>query len=507
MDDSSGDYPPSRSKRLAPLFITLAAILVVCLPFPGFAFDLEKRVKEFTLDNGLKVLVLERDTAPIFAAHIAFKVGSVEEGAGHTGAAHMLEHMLFKGTSTIGTLNWEKEKPLFEKVLKLGGELDSARRNGADKKKIEELAKKLKAAQTEQKKYLQSESYSKIYSAAGGVGFNAGTSKDMTTYIVRLPANKLKLWALIESERMKDPVLREYYAERDVVMEERRRSYENRAGGKLYERYLATAFIAHPYGRPVIGWESDIARLPYSGVLEFLKSWYVPNNAVVSIVGDVKFEEVKKVMTKYFGSIKSRALPERIVTKEPPQGGERRTIVEFDASPTFMMGFHKPTYTHPDDPVFDVIDSILSSGRTSRFEKEIVRKKKIASSVGSWTGPGSRYSNLFNMSGEPLPPHTTKEVEKAIWDELERLKNEPVSQKELAKVINNVEADFLRGLVSHYGMARLLTYYQLITGDWRNTMTSIEKMKAVTPEDIQRVAKKYFTHDNLSVATLERKKK
>ncbi|VAX20888.1 Protease [hydrothermal vent metagenome] len=505
MDESSGESRRSASLRIFSILSLF--ILLAIFPSTGSGFELEKRVKEFTLDNGLRTLVLERRMAPIFAAHMAFKVGSVEEKDGLTGAAHMLEHMLFKGTRTIGSLDWEKEKPLFDKILKLGARLDKAKRDGSDKAKIEKLSSELKKAQARHKKYVVSEGYSEIYSSQGGVGFNAGTSKDTTTYIIRLPANKLELWALIESDRMRDPVLREYYAERDVVMEERRRSYENRAAGKLYERFLATAFIAHPYGRPIIGWESDIALLPYVEVEKFLKTWYVPNNAVIAIVGDVKFEEVKRVITKYFGDIPAAPLPERIVTEEPPQGGDRRTTVEFDASPTFMMGFHKPTSPHPDDYVFDVIDFILSSGRTGRFEKEIVRNKRVAVSVGSWTAPGSRYPNLFVVSGEPMPPHTTQDVEKAVWDELERLKNAPVESKDLEKVINNIEADFIRDLESHYGMARLLAHYAIIRGDWRQITSDREKIREVTAEDIQRVARKYFTKDNLTVATLVPKKK
>lgn len=505
MDESSGERSPLRGAHITAAIIC-AALFTFLYAIPAPAFDLEERVKEFTLPNGLKTLVLERRGAPIFAAHIAFKVGSVEERSGYTGAAHMLEHMLFKGTTSIGSLDWEKEKPILEKIWETGRKLDRARRNGVSEEQIKELEKKLKELQAEHKQYVVSESYSRIYSAEGGVGFNAGTSKDLTTYIIRLPANKLELWAWIESDRLRDSVLREYYAERDVVMEERRRSYENRADGKLYERFLSAAFIASPYGRPIIGWESDIGRLPLDEVEDFLHTWYVPNNAVIAIVGDVDFEEVKRIITKYFGPIPAKPLPDRIVTEEPPQGGERRIEVEFDANPSFMMGFHKPVTPHPDDYVFSVIDSVLSSGRTSRFFKNVVRDKKVAVSVYTYTVPGSRYPNVFTISGEPMPPHSTADVEAAVWEELERLKTEPVPRDELDKVKNNMEADFLRSLVSHYGMARLLTYYQQITGDWREVINEMKKIKAVTAEDVMRVAKKYFTKDNVTVATLARKK-
>ncbi len=200
-------------------------------------------------------------------------------------------------------------------------------------------------------------------------------------------------------------------------------------------------------------------------------------------------------------------MPPRIVTVEPPQSGERRITLEFDANPTFYMGFHKPTIPHEDDYVFDVIDSLLSAGRTSRLTRDVVMKNKIAVSVGTFTVPGSRYPNMFTISGIPRAPHTISDLERAIWVELERLKTEPVSQKELHKVINNLEASQIRELESDYMMARNLTYYQQVAGDWRYLTRSVEKIKAVTADDIQRVARKYFTRSNMTVATLVQKKK
>lgn len=510
MKKSSGDFPHTPPPYLKmsfrfPFFIILFSLALL---FAGtaYSFDLAGRVKEFTLDNGLKVLFLERKGAPIFAAHMVFNVGSVDEEAGRTGAAHMLEHMLFKGTKRIGTLDWEKEKPLLEKVDALGDQMDKAIRNGADKKRQDELRAALVKAQEEHRKFVVSESYSKIYSAEGGVGHNAGTSKDTTIYMISLPSNKLELWAKLEADRLANPVLREYYSEREVVLEELRRSYENNAQGKLYERFLATAFIAHPYGNPIIGWDRDISRLPLPDVNKFLKAWYVPNNAVIAIVGDLDFEELKSIITKHFGPIPARPLPDRLISEEPEQGGERRVNVEFDASPAFMMGFHKPVPPSDDDYVFSVIDTILSHGRTARFDKTVVRQKKVALSVGTFTAPGDKHPNMFVISGEPRPPHTTEDVEKSVWDELEKLKKEPVSREELDKVVNNMESDFIHGLASHYGMARLLSHYQLVRGDWREAIREMEKIRAVTPEDIQRVAEKYFVKANVTTATLVKKK-
>jgi len=503
MGNTSSDGPP-RSRFHTAVLIFLAVLAVAA---PARAFDLESRVKEFTLDNGLKVLVLERAGSPTFAAHISFKVGSVEESSGHTGAAHMLEHMLFKGTTSLGTLDWRKERPLLDKVNRLGDALDKARLRGENADALKKLEAELAAAQAEQKTYIESEVYSRLYQAEGGVGFNAGTSKDTTNYIIRLPVEKLRLWAEIESQRLKDAVFREYYSERDVVREERRSSYENQPSGKLYERFLAAAFIAHPYGWPIIGWESDLATLPLSEMERFYKTWYVPNNTVIAIVGAAPFDEVKNVVTRHFGAIPAKPLPDRVVTSEPAQGGERRVTVESDANPTFMMGFHKPTWPDRDDQVFEVIHNLLADGRSSRLKKSLVYERKVAVSVETWEAPGSRYPNLFVVSGDPRLPHTVADVERAVWDELEKLKREPVSERELTKVINNIEADLIRGMASDYGMARLLASYQQIAGDWREALRAIEKVKSVTAADIMRVATTYLTRGNMTMATLTQVKK
>jgi predicted Zn-dependent peptidase len=491
-----------RTPRAPGLILFLVVTFILAGAPRASSFDLAERVRSFTLDNGLKVVYLERKGAPIFAAHMAFTVGGVEERSGFSGTAHLLEHMLFKGTERLGSLDWEKEKPLLAKVNRLGAERDEATLRGAPQGEIDDLTAQLRQAEVEHKKYVVSEIYSKIYSSAGGVGYNAGTSKDLTSYMIRLPANKLELWAWVESQRMKHSVFREYYAERDVVMEERRMRYENSPVGKLYERFLTTAFVAHPYGAPVIGWPSDIATLPLAEVERFWNDWYAPNNAVIALVGDLDFDTVRATVENYFGDIPARPLPPRRITEEPEQGGARSVDVVFDAEPTFMLGFHKPTWPHADDAVFSVIGGLLDGGRTTRFEKRIVREKKVAVGLGVWTAPGGRFANLFTIYGDPRPPKKVDDVVAAVWAELDRLKTEPVGKEELERVKSKAEADFVRGLVSHYGMARLLATYEATTGDWRNVEKERDAVAAVTPDDIVRVAKRYFTRDNVTVARL-----
>jgi predicted Zn-dependent peptidase len=292
-----------------------------------------------------------------------------------------------------------------------------------------------------------------------------------------------------------------------VVLEERRLRTDSSPIGKLFEQFQALAFNAHPYHNPTIGWESDMRNYTREKVEAFYKKYYVPANATIAIVGDINPQEVIELMEKYFGAIPPAPKPPKVVTVEPPQVGEKRIQVELDANPHILIGYHKPDINHPDEAVFDVITSILSEGRTSRFYKNLV-EKRIATSVDSFTGfPGDKYPNLFSILATPLTPHTNKEVEEGIYAELEKLKTEPVSAEELQKVINNVEASFISSLASNSGLAGQLAFFQAITGDWRNLEKHIDRIKAVTPEDIKRVAKQYFVKTNRTVAEIVKREK
>ncbi len=504
MEDDNNIKP-----ALCRIILTALLFMGWWLAPPSRAFSLEDRVKEFTLDNGLRILVVRRQTSPTFSAYIRFLAGGVDEQRGQSGTAHILEHMLFKGTETIGTTDFAKESAEMKKVEKLGEELDAERRKGgkAEKEKIDRLKNELTAALNEQRRYIVKNEMASIYSRNGGSGFNAFTSIDTTTYVVSLPANKFELWAWMESDRMRSPVLREYYPERDVVLEERRRSIETSPNGALYEMFISSAYIAHPYGRPIIGWMSDISVLPKQKVAQFLKTYYSPNNAVVTIVGDLDPGYVYKTMKEYFGDIPAQAIPPRFSTVEPPRIGERRIEVEFDAEPRVMIGFHKPTMPHKDDYVFDVIHAVLTEGRTSRLYKSLVLEKGIAVSIGGYTAPGSRYDNLYVFHGTPRAPHTTKELEEAVYAELEKLKTEPISGYELQKVINNTESDFIFRLGSNSGLARSLSEYKLLLGDWRYLTRYTDEIKKITSDDVMEAAKKYFVKSNRTVTTLVQKKR
>ena len=345
-----------------------------------------------------------------------------------------------------------------------------------------------------------------LYQRHGGVGLNASTGKDLTRYTISLPSNRLPLWASIEADRMANPVLREFYKERGVVMEERRMRNDDSPNGLLFETFSSAAFRAHGYGIPTIGWGSDIMALTPAATEAFFKTHYGPNRATIALVGDINPKETIALIERTFGKISAAPAPPPLVTVEPEQRGERRVDVEFDAEPSLILGFHKPTVNHPDEAVFDVIDAVLSDGLTSRLHQKLVREKRLAVSVGSDSSfPGVRAPNLFILTATPLAPNTTAEVEAAMYEELERLKKEPVSPKELAKVLNNLDADLVRGLRSNTGLAAQLALYQAIVGDWRYVLKSRDKVAAVTAADVQRVATKYFTKSNRTVAVLVKK--
>ncbi|MBI4378078.1 MAG: insulinase family protein [Nitrospinae bacterium] len=494
-------------KRLKKFLIVFLYFLFIFYHIPAFSEPLEKRIIEYTLKNGMKLLLLKRPYSPTVATNILFKVGSVDEITGMTGTAHLLEHMLFKGTEILGTRDYEKEKSLLDKMDKIAMQLDNENKKGikADRDLIERLKNDLRKVQEEHQKFVVKDEFASIYSKHGGIGYNAGTSRDVTSYVISLPSNKVELWTAIESDRMKNPVLREFYSERDVVMEERRMSYDNDPEGSLFENFVAAAYSAHPYRVPTIGWMSDIRFLHKKKVEEFLKTYYAPNNCFVAVVGDIDPEKVIKMMEKYFGDIPPQNIPERVWTEEPEQIGERRIEVEFDANPSIVIGYHKPTLPHDDDYIFDVIDFILGSGRTSRLYKKMVEEKRIALSVHTYSMPGSRYPNLFAFNGVPRAPHTVQELEDTFYEEVERLKNEPVSQKELEKVINHLEAGLIRQLASNRGMSDTLTYYQAIADDWRYMITHVDKIRKITPEDIMNVVRKYFKKSNRTVGILVKK--
>jgi len=351
----------------------------------------------------------------------------------------------------------------------------------------------------EQRKFMVKDELWETYMNNGSRFLNAGTSTDFTMYFAYIPANRLELWMVLESDRMDTPIFREFWSERDVVMEERRLS-ENDPDDVLSEAFYSVAFTASPYNWPVVGWMSDLQTIDRAELADYHRTYYAPNNATAVLVGDIDADQVKRMAEKYFGPISAQEPPPAVETREPEQRGERRLTVEHSANPKLMMGFHKPTFGHPDNLVFMVLQSLLSGGRTSRLYTSVFEEQQLtAEAPRVYAGPGQRYDNLLIFEAEPRHPHTLEEVEKAILAELDKLKTEPVTDRELQRIKNQLDAQQIRQMGSNIGIAFQLAIGHLYLGDYRAMLRMNEEVKKVTAADIQRVAKAYLTPQNRTV--------
>ena len=487
----------------SPIPLRLVILLLPLLAWAQNLQEFEKKVTEFTLANGLHFIVIERHEAPVVSFHTYVKAGSVNDPSGATGIAHMFEHMAFKGTQSIGTRDWPAEKKAIEAVEQAYDTLEAERNKGpqADPKKIEALEARLKVEISKAQAYVIPNMYPRIVEENGGVGLNAGTGFDSTEYFYSLPVNRMELWFLLESQRFIEPVFREFYKERDVVMEEYRMRIESSPQGKLMQTFLATAFMAHPYRRLGTGWPSDIQRLRLEDARDFFRKYYVPGNMVIGIAGDVNPAEVRKLAEKYFAPMPAQPLPDLLHTAEPPQEGPRQAEVRSPAQPIFIAGYKRPDEYSKDDPVFDVIGGLLSSGRTGILYKEMVRDKRIAlAAAAAESFPGARYPNLFLFFLAPSLGHTVEENSKAFYEILERFKAQKVDADSLARVKTKTRAGLIRRLASNSGLAAMLPSYYANYGDWRKLFTGLQDIEKVTPEDVQRVARQYFITENRTVA-------
>ncbi|NER23130.1 MAG: insulinase family protein [Symploca sp. SIO1C2] len=460
------------------------------------------KVTEFRLDNGIKFIVLERHSAPVVSFITYADVGGADEPDGKTGVAHFLEHLAFKGTDIVGTSNYEAEKQLFVRLDDLFEQIQKAKAAG-DETEVTKLEEEFAQLQAEAGKYAKQNEMGQIVERAGGVGLNAATSTDATFYFYSFPANKLELWMSLESERFLNPVFREFYKEKKVILEERRLRTDNSPIGQMIEAFLDTAFEVHPYKRPVIGYDTDIRNLTRADVREFFETHYIPSNLTMAVVGDVDPTEVQQLAQLYFGRYETKPSPPPVTAVEPRQQETREVTLELPSQPWYLEGYHRPAINHPDNVVYQIIGSLLSDGRTSRLYKSLVEKQQIALSAAGFSGfPGEKYPNLMLFYALTAPGHTVDEVEAALRTEIELLKQEPVSKQDLERVKTQARAGLLRSLGSNTGMARNLVEYQVKTGDWRNLFKELDAIAAVTPEDIMRVAQETFTPENRTIGRI-----
>ena len=466
----------------------------------------EKRTTVKVLPNGLTLIVCERPEAPVFSFYTLVDAGSANDPQGASGLAHMFEHMAFKGSAEIGTTNYLAEKVALAKVEIAYAAYDAEfrKRVGQSPAKLAELKKTFEDAQAAAQKYVIPNQFSEIAEENGAVGINASTGEDSTQYFWSMPSNRLELWAYLESQRIGHPVEREFYKERNVVQEERRMRVDSAPIGRMIEQFLAAAYVAHPYGRPGVGWESEISQVTATEAAAFHAKYYVPSNIVVAVVGDVKAAQAMPVLERYFDKIPAGPKPEPMTTIEPPQVAEKSVIIREATQPFYIEGYHRPDYRDPDDSTYDAIADIFSNGRTARLYRSLVRDQKIAAEAQGFTGfPGDKFPGLFAVYAVPLPGHTPEQMRDAIHKELDRLKDSDVTDAELERFKTRAKADLLRGLGNNEGLAHQLAEYQTRYGDWRELFRQLDRINAVSKADIRRVANKIFIDSNRTSARIE----
>jgi zinc protease len=424
------------------LFITVIFLLT--------AASVRAEVKEYTLDNGLKVLISEDHKVPLATFEIWYKVGSRNEQSGKTGLSHLLEHMMFKGTPKYG-----------------------------------------------------SKEFSKIIQRNGGVD-NAMTTKDYTMYFQTMASDRIGISVDLESDRMVNLIMdpKETVSERSVVMEERRLRSEDDPQNALFESFVATALMTHPYRRPVIGWMSDIASITRDELHQHYRKFYSPDNAFIVIVGDVDSGETLKKIKAAFGEMKGSNVRHDPVTREPEQKGEKRVYLRKEAElPYIIAGYHTPSFPHEYGAGLEVLSTILSGGKSSRLYRSLVYEKKMALNAGADYSGLYRDPFLFFLWGSPVPGRDIAELEKALFAEIEAIKNAPPSASEVQKAKNQIEASFIFGQDSLYMQAMKIGMFEAL-GSWKLMDTYLEGIRKVTPEDVQRAARTYLTEDNRTVGIL-----
>ncbi len=503
--------------RRGTLALVLAGLSVT--PPLGAAEKPQIAVQELTLGNGMRFLLFERHESPTIAAGWVAHVGSVNEREGITGISHLFEHMMFKGTRAIGTKDIDTDLRIMAEQEKIRDEMrqemkvmrDRLRKGEIDDllkaenwtPRYRELDKRFDELVQEQRGNIIKDQMDQIYTRNGGEALNAGTSEDWTLYFVRVPSNRLELWAWLESDRLLNPVFREFYSERDVVYEERRMRTESTPLGKYDEAFNAQFWEASPYKWPVVGWPSDVSAITKAEADAYFGTYYAPNNLTGVLVGDINPAQARPLLERYFGRIpRGKTEPPEMVTVEPKQLAEKRFLAEAETSPTVRLWWHAVPFEHKDRTALDLLSDILS-GRTGRLYKGLVTGRQVANEASASVDL-RKYEGVFQVESVVKEGKDPALVEKAIEEEIEKLKKEPVPAEELTKVQNQAKANAFRRLSSPFSiMIQLLIYDGL--GDWRYINTYAEEVDRVTAADLQRVANLHLTRENRTVGIFLRK--
>lgn len=487
----------------------------------------EVQVQELRLSNGMEFLLYPRQEQPnIIAAGWLAKVGSVNERPGITGISHFFEHMMFKGTDTIGTRDPEQDQRFRDQQEKLRGELREMvlkinyprlRRGEIDDpwnpenftEPMRALRDQLRESMEQHRETIVKNEFDEVYTKLGASGMNAFTTSDFTFYFINVPSNKFELWSWMESDRLKNSVFREFYAERDVVHEERRMRIESTPTGIYQEQFDAMFWQSSPYSWPVIGWSSDLNAYTMEQAQNYYATYYQPSNLVGVVVGDFKVEEIEPVIRNYFEKIpdQGRSIPP-VVTLEAAQSAEKQLVAEVDAQPQIAVRYHTAPFEHPDSFALEVLSEIMN-GRSGRLYKSMVEGSEVASVAGCMQSSGAlgapaKFAGYFEFTAETKGESTPEDL-RAAWDEeVVRLQEELVPDMELQKVKNQILADSFRRLSSNFYLLVQIGIYEALD-DWQQINTRPKRLREVTAEDIQAVAKKYLNDENRSVALFYRK--
>ena len=460
--------------------------------------EMVSKVKTFTLSNGIKVIFYQRGEAPIFAGAVVVRVGGSDEVMGQTGISHLFEHMAFKGTTSVGTKDYSAERRLLARLEQIAAD------SHAGQNLSPEQRKEWEAIHEKLRNLWISDDFTARYEKNGAVGQNATTDKEFTKYFVNLPRSAFEFWCEMESDRLVEPVLRQFYQERDVVLEERRMRFEDDPGGKLYELLLGVAYQRHPYRAPVIGYERDLRALTASQLETFRKRFYVPSNIVVSVVGRVNPDADIKIIEKYFGRLPTAPDIVRDISDEGPQEGERRVQLKMAASPEVVVAYRKPNYPDPDDPPISVMAEILAGGKTSPLYSELVKRRQLVASISEEEGPGIAYPNLLMFGASVKAPHSTEQVINAFDSVIRRFVKTGATEEQLEIAKRSIGMEYLGHLSSNQSLALDFATSQLAYGTWKASVEWYDQMLKVSVDDIKRVATKYLAPDQRTIATIER---
>lgn len=484
----------------------ICAVLLV--PSAGFSQNLEafeEKVTEFTLDNGLHFIIVERDVAPVAHFFTYVDVGAANEPVGNTGIAHIFEHMVFKGSQTIGTTNYEEEERYINQMDDAyTAWLDEYNKFESNEQKLDSLWSDFEELQEQAGEYVVNNEFTQIIENEGASGINAFASTDGTGYYYSLPQNKAELWFMLEADRFMNPVMREFYIEKDVIYEERRQRTDSSPFGRLLEEFMATAYSAHPYKNPVVGWPSDIRNTTIADAWNYHEKFYAPSSFTITIVGDVEAEEMRQLAEKYFSEMEYRDPAPELLVEEPEQRGERRFVIEEQSQPIYIEGYHIVSNQHPDFQALNLLSRIMAGGRTSRLYSRMVVDDQSALQIQAVSGyPGTKYPGMFLTYVVPNQGVDMADIEQTLREEYRRVIEEGVTKEELERVKTNTRAGLVRSLTSNSGIASTMASAHVNGGSWKTAFTDLDKLSEVTVEDIQRVAETYIKKSNRTVGMIQ----